>query len=102
MGEIARIFQRINSERLIFISDTCYSGASGGRTILQSGTRSNLSGAFLERLSQGKGRVILTASDVNEVSAEKDEFSTWHFYLLSFRRASWEGGSGSRWGHYGG
>jgi len=84
MGEIARIFQRINSERLIFISDTCYSGASGGRTILQTGTRSNLSGAFLERLSQGKGRVILTASDVNEVSGEKDEFrhGIFTYYLL--------------------
>jgi uncharacterized caspase-like protein len=73
MSEIARIFQRISSERLIFISDTCYSGASGGRTILAAERRANVSGAFLERLSQGKGRVILTASDANEVSVENDE-----------------------------
>jgi hypothetical protein len=84
MGEIARIFQRINSERLVFISDTCYSGASGGRTIPVVGTRMNVSGAFLERLSQGKGRVILTASDANEVSTEKDELKhgVFTYYLL--------------------
>lgn len=72
MSEIARIFQRINSERLVFISDTCYSGASGGRTIPYPGMRSNISGAFLERISQGKGRVILTASEANELSVERD------------------------------
>ena len=84
MGEIARIFQRINSERLVFISDTCYSGASGGRTIPVVGTRVNVSGAFLERLSQGKGRVIITASGSNEVSAEKDELKhgVFTYYLL--------------------
>jgi len=84
MSEVARIFQRISSERLVFIADTCYSGASGGRTILAGETRTNVSGAFLERLSQGKGRVILTASDANEVSAEKDELKhgVFTYYLL--------------------
>jgi hypothetical protein len=84
MSEVARIFQRISSERLVFIGDTCYSGASGGRTILAGGTRATVSSAFLERLSQGKGRVILTASDANEVSAEKDELKhgVFTYYLL--------------------
>jgi hypothetical protein len=84
MSEVARIFQRISSERLVFISDTCYSGASGGRTILAGGTRANVSGAFLERLSQGKGRVIITASDTNELSVEKDELrhGVFTYYLL--------------------
>ena len=84
MSEVARIFQRISSERLVFIGDTCYSGASGGRTILAGGTRATVSGAFLERLSQGKGRVILTASDANEVSVEKDEIKhgVFTYYLL--------------------
>ena len=84
MSEVARIFQRISSERLVFIGDTCYSGASGGRTILAGGARANVSGAFLERLSQGKGRVILTASDANEVSVEKDELKhgVFTYYLL--------------------
>ena len=84
MSEVARIFQRISSERLVFIGDTCYSGASGGRTIFAGGTRANVSGAFLERLSQGKGRVIITASNANEVSAEKDELKhgVFTYYLL--------------------
>lgn len=84
MSEIARIFQRINSERLVFISDTCYSGASGGRTIPYPGMRSNISGAFLERISQGKGRVILTASDANELSVERDDIKhgVFTYYLL--------------------
>jgi uncharacterized caspase-like protein len=84
MSEFARIFQRISSERLVFISDTCYSGASGGRTIPVAGRRANVSGAFWERISQGKGRVILTASDANEVSVEKDEMKhgVFTYYLL--------------------
>jgi uncharacterized caspase-like protein len=84
MSEIARIFQRINSERLVFISDTCYSGASGGRTIPYPGMRANISGAFLERISQGKGRVILTASDANELSMERDDIKhgVFTYYLL--------------------
>lgn len=84
MGEVSRIFQRISSEKLVFLSDTCYSGASGGRTILVSGARANVSGAFLDRLSQGKGRMIIAASDANQVSAEKDELKhgVFTYYLL--------------------
>ena len=88
MREVAHIFNRINSDRLVFISDTCYSGASGGRTIPVVGTRTNISGAFLDRLSHGKGRVILTASDANEVSMEKDELEhgVFTYYLLEALR----------------
>ena len=88
MSEVARIFNRISSERLVFISDTCYSGASGGRTIPVIGARANVSGTFLDRLSQGKGRVILTASDANEVSVEKDELKhgVFTYYLLEALR----------------
>jgi hypothetical protein len=84
MSEVARIFQRISSERLVFIGDTCYSGASGGRTIFAGGTRATVSSTFLERLSQGKGRVILTASDANEVSVERDDLGhgVFTYYLL--------------------
>ena len=74
MTEISRIFNRIQSERLIFIVDSCYSGASGGRTISLTGVRSSISGAFLDRITSGKGRVILTACGANEVSAESDNF----------------------------
>jgi hypothetical protein len=73
MREISHIFKRIQSERLVFFADCCYSGASGGRTIGLSGTRANISEAFLERIASGKGRVIITASEANEVSTEKNE-----------------------------
>ena len=88
MNEVARIFQRISSERLVFISDTCYSGASGGRTVALLGARANLSGGFLDRLSHGKGRVMLTASDANEISVEMDELNhgVFTYYLLEALR----------------
>ena len=33
-------------------------------------TRANISDAFLDRLSRGKGRIIITASSASEVSKE--------------------------------
>jgi len=73
MREIAHILHRISSERLVFIADACYSGASGGRTVSTTGIRANLSDAFIERIAGGKGKIIITASSANEVSVEKDE-----------------------------
>jgi HEAT repeat protein len=49
MDEIRKIFQRIRADRLIFIADTCYSGASGGRTMMATKARANLSDKFYER-----------------------------------------------------
>jgi hypothetical protein len=84
MREISHIFYRIQSERLIFIADSCYSGTTGGRTIHQGGVRANISDAFLDRISGGKGRIILTASGANEVSAEDDKLQhgIFTYYLL--------------------
>jgi hypothetical protein len=84
MGEISRIFQRIQSERLIFIADSCYSGASGGRTISLTEIRANISDAFLDRIATGKGKIILTASGANEVSAEKKhlQHGVFTYFLL--------------------
>ncbi len=73
MREIAHIFHRIRSERLVFIADACYSGASGGRTVSTLGLRANISNSFLERIAGGKGKIIMTASSANEVSMENDE-----------------------------
>lgn len=85
MREIADIFGRLNAERVIFIADSCFSGASGGRTVYAANTRATLSEAFLERLSKGKGRVILSASRANEVSFEGPEYGghgAFTYYLL--------------------
>jgi hypothetical protein len=84
MGEVSRIFNRIRSERLVFIADSCYSGASGGRTISLTGIRANISDAFLDRIATGKGRIILTASGANEVSAEDEKLhhGVFTYFLL--------------------
>jgi uncharacterized caspase-like protein len=90
MREIAHIFGRIRSDRLIFIADSCYSGASGGRTISVTGTRANITDVFLERISGGRGKVIITASAANEVSVEKDELrhGVFTYYLLEGLRGA--------------
>jgi hypothetical protein len=84
MGEISKIFSRIQSERLVLIADSCYSGASGGRTIDIGGIRATISESFLDRLAGGKGRVIITASGANEVSAEYDDLKhgVFTYYLV--------------------
>lgn len=85
MDEIARIFSGIRAERVIFIADSCYSGGAGGRTILSQGHRANISDAFLDRIAQaGRGRIILTSSNANEVSQECDKLRHGYFtyYLL--------------------
>jgi hypothetical protein len=84
MGEVSRIFNRIRSERLVFIADSCYSGASGGRTISLTGIRANISDTFLDRIATGKGRIILTASGANEVSAEDEKLhhGVFTYFLL--------------------
>ena len=90
MSEISKIFNRIYSERLIFIADACYSGASGGRTIGVPGMRTNISDAFMDRISSGKGRVIITASGANEVSTENDDLKhgVFTYYLLEGLKGS--------------
>ena len=46
MNDVSKIFQRISSEKVVFISDTCYSGASGGRTIPVGGADEYFGGFF--------------------------------------------------------
>jgi hypothetical protein len=90
MREISHIFYRIQSQRIIFIADSCYSGASGGRTISLPGIRANISDSFLDRIAGGKGTVILTASGANEVSAEDEKLKhgVFTFYLLEGLRGA--------------
>jgi hypothetical protein len=84
MREIAHIFGRIQSERLVFIADACYSGASGGRTVNVIGMRSGIHDGFLDRIASGKGKIIISASAANEVSVERDDLQhgVFTYYLL--------------------
>ena len=84
MREVETIFNRLSAERVIFITDSCYSGATAGRTFSTSARRATLSDGFLNRLSKGKGRVVLTASRAGEVSEERDDLGhgVFTYYLL--------------------
>ncbi|HUF14014.1 MAG TPA: caspase family protein [Longimicrobiales bacterium] len=90
MNEIATIFGRLQAERVIFIADACYSGASGGRTVL-SGRRATISDSFLDRLgASGTGRVIMSASSANEPSQERSDLGhgVFTYYLLEGLRGA--------------
>ncbi len=84
MREIETIFQRLTPERVIFISDSCYSGATAGRTFATASRRAVVSENFLSRLSKGKGRIVLSASKASEVSEEREELGhgVFTYYLL--------------------
>jgi len=85
MERIREIFQRIKSERVVFLADTCYSGASGGKS-LSINFKSHFNDNFLDRLAEGRGRVIITASGAGELAREDKELGGGHgvftYYLL--------------------
>lgn len=84
MREIEMIFQRLTPERVIFISDSCYSGATAGRTFATASRRAVVSENFLTRLSKGKGRIVLSASKASEISEEREDLGhgVFTYYLL--------------------
>jgi len=84
MREVEIIFERLAAERVVFIADTCFSGATTGRTFSTGGRRAVVSDAFLTRLSNVKGRVVLAASRGNEVSEERPDMrhGVFTYYLL--------------------
>lgn len=84
MREVETIFQRLASDRVIFINDSCYSGATAGRTFATASRRAVVSDSFLSRLASGKGRIVLTASKASEVSEEREELGhgVFTYYLL--------------------
>ena len=90
MREILHIFRRIQSQSLIFLADACYSGASGGRTASLSGIRANISDAFLNRIANGKGKVVITASGINEVSLEEEtlQHGVFTYFLIEALRGN--------------
>ena len=85
MERIRSIFSRIPSERVVFLADTCYSGASGGKTLAMF-TRTTLNDNFLDRLAAGRGRIIITASGAGELAREDENLGGGHgvftYYLL--------------------
>jgi uncharacterized caspase-like protein len=85
MSELARIFGRIRSDKLLLLLDSCYSGAAGGRGLMRGGMKAiGLSDDYLTRLSSSQGTVVITASRANEVSLESPKLKHGVFthYLL--------------------
>ncbi len=90
MAEIAKILSRFSAERVVVLQDTCFSGSTGigSRTIQTQAFRASISEAYLNRLAHAKGRVILAASEANEVSIERDDLGhgVFTYYLLEALR----------------
>ncbi|MBI1737065.1 MAG: caspase family protein [Candidatus Rokubacteria bacterium] len=85
MDDIETIFRRLQSERVVFAIDTCFSGSAGGRTFARQATRSgHMTNEFLERLSRSKGRIVISASGPNELALELPELKhgLFTYYLL--------------------
>jgi hypothetical protein len=93
MREVDYLSRRFKSERVAFILDTCFSGSASerntrARTVpAKSGLRSfgrYLDDGFLKRMAAATGKIILTASGINEPSHEIDELGhgVFTYYLL--------------------
>ncbi len=75
MDEIRKIYERIESKKVVFFIDSCYSGEAGGRTFSRPDVTARnvtISDKFLEDLS-GEGRIIITACKPDELSLETNE-----------------------------
>jgi uncharacterized repeat protein (TIGR01451 family) len=77
MDEIRKIYERIESKRVVFFIDSCYSGEAGGRTFSRhevAPRNITISDKFLKELS-GEGRIIISACKPDELSLETDELN---------------------------
>ena len=99
MREIDHLSRRFASERVVFILDTCFSGAASQRDARtrtippkpgQRGVGRHLGDEFLKRMAAAKGKVVLTASGINEPSYEDDDLGHGVFthYLLEGLKGS--------------
>lgn len=85
------VASRVKATRVAIFLDTCFSGAASGGAkqapvaAIAPGIRTaSVSADMLDRIKQGTGRVILTASNGNEVSWESEKLGHGYFtyYLL--------------------
>jgi hypothetical protein len=95
MVELAdAVATRMKALRTAVILDTCYSGgAANGASPAGPLTNTAPSGAMLSRMSEGTGRIIMTASQVNEESLESDALR--HGYFTYFLLQALKGGQGN-------
>ena len=96
MEDLERSFRRIQSQRLVFIADSCYSGAARDP---QAAAQAKGSARVLQLLTQSKGRVILSACQSDQVAQESKRFKRGlftHFLLEGLKggRADVDGDGG--------
>lgn len=85
MVELAdAVATRMRALRTAVILDTCYSGGSMRTSATSAAPDKPPSAAMLARMSQGTGRIVLTASQADEESLESSELKHGYFtyYLL--------------------
>ncbi len=74
MSEMARIFGRIQADKLLFVMDACYSGAVGAKGVLRPGMKAvGLQDDYLDQLTASQGAVVITASRADEISMESSD-----------------------------
>ncbi len=71
------IFAKVQAECLVFVMDSCYSGGMGGRTFAKKVSGRSLRvmadpSKELANKAYGKGRVVITAAQANQVAQEAD------------------------------
>lgn len=81
MEDLERSFRRIQAQRLVFIADSCYSGAARDP---KAAAQAKGSARVLQLLTQSKGRIILSACQSDQVAQESKRFKSGLFthYLL--------------------
>jgi hypothetical protein len=93
MDEVTHILRRLAPGRVVVLLDSCFSGAAGGRSPFDpaaEGERTPITSEFLDRMAQGKGRVVLTASGPDEPAQESADLAhgIFTYYLLDGLRGA--------------
>jgi uncharacterized caspase-like protein len=95
MVELAdAVSSRMKALRTAVFLDTCYSGGAAGANGSQSSALANTapSGAMLSHMSDGTGRIVMAASEVNEESLESNQLK--HGYFTYFLLQALRSGKG--------
>lgn len=91
MVELAdAVSTRMKALRTAVFLDTCYSGGAAGSQSSSPLANTAPSGAMLAHMSDGTGRIVMAASEVNEESLESSQLKHGYFtyYLLQALKSS--------------
>jgi uncharacterized caspase-like protein len=93
MVELAdAVSSRMKALRTAVFLDTCYSGGAAGSQSSAALANTAPSGAMLSHMSDGTGRIVMAASEVNEESLESSQLK--HGYFTYFLLQALKSGKG--------